>query len=51
RYILRDNKLHPLPMNPLSLIKSKLFSAKGKFRLLGEPFVGKSDDGYYQSIA
>lgn len=51
RYILRDNKLHPLPMNPISLIKSKLFSAKGKFRLLGEPFVGKSDDGYYQSIA
>ncbi|MBI5730659.1 MAG: protoporphyrinogen oxidase [Ignavibacteriales bacterium] len=51
RYILRDNKLHPLPMNPISLIKSKLFSNKGKFRLLGEPFVGKSDDGYYQSIA
>jgi oxygen-dependent protoporphyrinogen oxidase len=51
RYILRDNKLYPLPMNPISLIKSKLFSAKGKFRLLGEPFVGKSDDGYYQSIA
>ncbi len=51
RYILRDNKLHPLPMNPISLIKSKLFSTKGKLRLLGEPFVGKSDDGYYQSIA
>ncbi|MFA5806062.1 MAG: protoporphyrinogen oxidase [Melioribacteraceae bacterium] len=51
RYILRANKLHPLPMNPISLIKSKLFSTKGKFRLLGEPFVGKSDDGYYQSIA
>lgn len=51
RYILRDDKLHPLPMNPVSLIKSKLFSTKGKLRLLGEPFVGKSDDGYYQSIA
>ncbi|MBA4407444.1 protoporphyrinogen oxidase [bacterium] len=51
RYILRDNKLHPLPMNPISLIKSKLFSSKGKLRLLGEPFVRKSDDGYYQSIA
>jgi len=51
RYILRDNKLHPLPMNPISLIKSKLFSTKGKLRLFGEPFVGKSEDGYYQSIA
>lgn len=51
RYILRNEQLHPLPMSPFSLIKSKLFSTKGKLRLMGEPFVGKSDDGYYQSIA
>lgn len=51
RYILRNNKLHPLPMNPVLLVKSKLFSTKGKLRLMGEPFIGKSDDGYYQSIA
>lgn len=51
RYILRNEQLHPLPMSPLSLIKTKLFSTKGKLRLFGEPFVGKSDDGYYQSIA
>ncbi len=51
RYILRDNQLHPLPMGPGSFLKTKLFSAKAKVRLLGEPFIGKSDDGYYQSMA
>ncbi len=51
RYILRDGALHALPMSPPALIKSKLFSTKGKLRLLGEPFIGKSEEGYYQSIA
>lgn len=51
RYILRNNKLHPLPMGPSSLLSSELFSASGKFRLLLEPFIGRSNDGYYQSIA
>ena len=51
RYILRDNKLHALPMSPPGLIKTKLFSTKAKFRLIAEPFIGRSKDGYYQSLA
>ena len=51
RYILRNNKLHALAISPPAFIKSKLFSGKAKLRLLKEPFVGKSRDGYYQSIA
>lgn len=51
RYILRDNVLHPLPMNPKDFITTKLFSTSGKFRVLLEPFIGKSKDGYYQSVA
>lgn len=51
RYILRNDVLHPLPMNPKSFFKSKLFSTRGKFRLFAEPFIGRSKDGYYQSIA
>ncbi|MBI9072018.1 MAG: protoporphyrinogen oxidase [Melioribacteraceae bacterium] len=51
RYILRDNKLHALPTSPQAMIKSKLFSTKGKLRLMLEPFIGKSEDGYYQSIS
>ncbi len=51
RYILRDDELHALPTSPLAFIKTDLFSTKAKIRVLGEPFVAKSDDGYYQSIA
>jgi oxygen-dependent protoporphyrinogen oxidase len=51
RYILRDNILHALPMSPPGLIKTKLFSTKAKLRLMAEPFIGRSKDGYYQSLA
>lgn len=51
RYILRDNVLHPLPMKPASFLSTKLFSFNGKLRVLAEPFIGKSKDGYYQSVA
>ncbi|WKZ70244.1 MAG: protoporphyrinogen oxidase [Melioribacteraceae bacterium] len=51
RYILRDGKLHALPTSPRAFIKTKLFSTKAKLRVMGEPFIGKSKDGYYQSIA
>ena len=51
RYILRNNQLHPLPMSPQGLIKTKLFSGKAKLRLMAEPFIGRSKDGYYQSLA
>jgi oxygen-dependent protoporphyrinogen oxidase len=51
RYILRNNQLHPLPMNPPAFLKTKLFSGRAKFRLFLEPFIGRSNDGYYQSIS
>jgi len=51
RYILRDGTLHALPMNPPALIQTKLFSTKAKLRLMAEPFIGKSEDGYYQTMA
>ena len=51
RYILRDNKLHALPMSPPALLKTKLFSPQAKLRLIAEPFIGRSKDGYYQSIS
>lgn len=51
RYILKNNKLCPLPMSPQGFIKTKLFSTKAKLRLFAEPFIGRSDDGYYQSVA
>lgn len=51
RYILRNGQLHTLPMSPPTFLKTKLFSGKAKLRLLAEPFIGRSKDGYYQSIA
>lgn len=51
RYIVKNNKLHPIPMSLSGFLGTELFSASGKMRVLKEPFVGKSDDGYYQSVA
>jgi protoporphyrinogen/coproporphyrinogen III oxidase len=51
RYILRNNQLHALPMSPPAVIKTKLFSTTAKLRVLGELFIGRSNDGYYQSVA
>jgi protoporphyrinogen/coproporphyrinogen III oxidase len=51
RYILKRGRLHPLPTGPGAFLKTGLFSTRAKFRLLAEPFIGKSEDGYYQSIA
>ncbi|MFA6468445.1 MAG: protoporphyrinogen oxidase [Bacteroidota bacterium] len=43
RYILRDGKLHPLPMSPGKFFKSKLWSFSGKLRLVLEPFIGRAE--------
>lgn len=42
RYILRDGTLYPLPMKPGLFLKSRLWSVRGKLRLLKEPFVGRA---------
>jgi oxygen-dependent protoporphyrinogen oxidase len=51
RYILKDDTLHALPTSAKAFLQTRLFSTAAKFRLLKEPFVGRSQDGYYQSIA
>lgn len=39
RFVLRDGRLTALPLSPLQLIASPLFSAAAKLRLLREPFI------------
>ncbi|MBU0987057.1 MAG: protoporphyrinogen oxidase [Proteobacteria bacterium] len=51
RYILRNNRLYALPTSPGAFLKTNLFSARAKLRLLAEPIAAKSEDGYYQSIS
>lgn len=42
RYILRDGRLHELPMTPAAFFRSSLWSFAGKMRLLKEPFIGRA---------
>ena len=42
RYILRAGALHALPMKPGLFLGSRLWSLRGKLRLLLEPFIGRS---------
>jgi len=44
RFILRDGKLHNLPMNPIEFIRTDLFSCKAKLRLILEPFIRKCEE-------
>ncbi|WPP50119.1 protoporphyrinogen oxidase [Catalinimonas niigatensis] len=43
RYVLKGKRLLALPTNPFSFLGTSLFSASAKFRLLKEPFIGKTD--------
>jgi oxygen-dependent protoporphyrinogen oxidase len=38
RYVLRDNRLLPVPMTPPALLRSSLLSWRAKAKLLSEPF-------------
>ena len=49
RYILKQGDLLPLPVSPLAFFRTPLFSAKGKLRLLAEPFFGRA--GSEETIA
>ena len=41
RFIVRNGDLHVLPMKPVAFLKSRLWSTRGKLRLLQEPFIGR----------
>ena len=43
RYILREGRLHALPLSPGAFLGSSLWSTKAKLRLLKEPFIGRAD--------
>jgi oxygen-dependent protoporphyrinogen oxidase len=51
RYIVRDSRLHALPMGPPAFLKSPLFSSSAKLRLLREPFIPPSDPDKDVSLA
>ena len=52
RFILKGGKLRVVPLSPLSLIFSSLFSVRGKIRILLELLIkSKSDDFEEESVA
>ena len=44
RYILREGELRAIPMTPSSALFTRLWSLKGRLRILKEPFVGRATE-------
>jgi oxygen-dependent protoporphyrinogen oxidase len=51
RYLYKGSQLVPLPGGPGGLLKTPLFSAGAKLRLLREPWIGRAPEGSEESIA
>src|SRR5687768_7134881 len=43
RYLWKGGRLHPLPSGPLGFLRTPLFPASAKLRLLREPWISKGD--------
>ncbi len=52
RYVLRGGRLHPLPLDPLAFVRSRLWSIRGKLRVLAEPFQppGRGEESVAQFV-
>ena len=50
-YVYVGGKLHPVPMSPPAIIKTKLISGSAKLRLLREPFIKARNENGEESIA
>lgn len=51
RYLWKGGRLHPLPSGPLGFVRTPLFPAAAKLRLLREPWIPKREGDVEESIA
>jgi protoporphyrinogen/coproporphyrinogen III oxidase len=51
RFVVREGRPMPLPSNPLALLSTRLLSARGKLRLLGEPFAPRNRQPGAETVA
>lgn len=51
RYLVRNEKLEPVPGSVWQMCRTPLLSARGKLRALGEPFVKRAPDGMDEALA
>lgn len=50
-YVLDNASLHPIPVSPTKFIRSPLLTARGKLRMLAEPFQSARRDDDDESLA
>ena len=51
RFLWKGDRLHALPAGPPGFVKTPLFSARAKLRLLREPFISRPANGTEETIA
>ncbi len=51
RYILRQGRLHALPLSPFAFLATPLFSTRAKLRLFLEPFIARGAPDAEESVA
>ncbi|MBK1792595.1 protoporphyrinogen oxidase [Persicirhabdus sediminis] len=51
RYIVQDGQAIAMPSSPMGMLKSPLFSGKGKLRFALEPFIGKYKGAELETFA
>jgi oxygen-dependent protoporphyrinogen oxidase len=51
RFLVRDNRIHPVPMGPLGALTTPLLSFKAKLRFLREPFIARADKDKVETVA
>jgi len=50
RYIVHDGQPHAMPTSPMDMLRTPLFSTKGKLRFALEPFIGKFKGPHEESF-
>jgi protoporphyrinogen/coproporphyrinogen III oxidase len=50
RFLFRDGRLHLLPSGPVSFLRSRVLSVRGRLRVLGEPFARSRPSGVDESV-
>jgi len=51
RFVVRDGRLHAVPTDPLSFLRTPLFSRRAKLRLLRERWIAPLSDDIEESVA
>ena len=51
RFVVRQGRLHALPLTPFALLATPLFSTRAKLRILREPFIGRGAPDSEEPVA